>query len=114
MAGVTQFCNDFACNSIALHAFSLFPVFELPQIRHVAGMQMVFEELAMSAVTAKRGRPTGSGIDDRIWLRELGRLIRIKPGTRPTTAIKALGISDPSTIRRLREKHKRHAPSRGA
>src|SRR5262245_9845446 len=76
--------------------------------------QIVLQELPMSAVKAKRGRPIGSGINDRIWLRELGRLIRIKPGTRPTTAIKALGITDPSTIRRLRDKHKRTAPAQGA
>lgn len=68
----------------------------------------------MSASKAKQGRPLGTGINDGIWLRELGRLIRIKPGTRPTSAIKALGISDPSTIRRLRDKHKRTAPSRSA
>ena len=61
----------------------------------------------MPAVTARRGRPSGSGINDRIWLRELGRLIRIDPETKPTTAIKALGITDAATIRRLREKHKR-------
>lgn len=76
-------------------------------------MQMVFEELAMSAAKAKRGRPTGSGINDRIWLRELGHLIRIKPATNPTAAIKALGITDPSTIRRLRDKHKRMTPGQG-
>jgi hypothetical protein len=74
---------------------------------------MSFEELHMSAVKAKRGRPTGSGINDRIWLRELGHLIRINPATRATAAIKALGITDPSTIRRLREKHKRMTPNQG-
>lgn len=68
----------------------------------------------MSAVKAKRGRPEGSGINDRIWLRELNRLIRINPAVRPTAAIKALGITDPSTIRRLRDKHKRVAPANGA
>jgi methylphosphotriester-DNA--protein-cysteine methyltransferase len=78
-----------------------------------ATMLMSFEELAMSAVKAKRGRPTGSGINDRIWLREIGHLIRIKPATKPTAAIKALGITDPSTIRRLRDKHKRMTPHKG-
>lgn len=68
----------------------------------------------MSADTAKRGRPTGSGINDRIWLREVGRLIRIDPATKPTAAIKALGITDPSAIRRIRDKHKRVTPSQGA
>ena len=67
----------------------------------------------MSATT-KRGRPKGSGIDDRIWLRELGQLIRIDPQTPPTTAIRALGITDPSTIRRIRDKYQRLAqPSVG-
>ncbi len=80
----------------------------------LSNMLMSFEELAMSsAVKAKRGRPTGSGINDRIWLREIGHLLRLKPATRPTAAIKALGINDPSTIRRLREKHKRMTPSNG-
>lgn len=54
--------------------------------------------------TVKRGRPKGSGIDDRIWLREVGHLIRINPELAPTTAIRALGITNPSTIRRLRDK----------
>lgn len=67
----------------------------------------------MSAEKAKRGRPTGSGINDRIWLREMDRLIRIDPATKPTSAIKALGITNPSTIRRLREKLKRSTPSQG-
>lgn len=63
--------------------------------------------------TVKRGRPKGSGIDDRIWLREVGHLIRIDPKLAPTTAIKALGISNPSTIRRLRDKYRvtRQVPS---
>ncbi len=84
------------------------------QIRQISFMQLAFEEWRMSAVTAKRGRPTGSGINDRIWLREIGRLIHIEPAIKPTTAIKALGISDPSTIRRLRDKHKRTASGQGA
>ena len=59
----------------------------------------------MSTGKPQRGRPIGTGIDDRIWLREVDRLIRLAPTTTPTTAIKALGITDPSTIRRLREKY---------
>ena len=62
-----------------------------------------------SDVKPQRGRPVGTGIDDRIWLREINRLIRIAPATPPTTAIKSLGITNPSTIRRLREKHRRLA-----
>ena len=63
----------------------------------------------MSEMKPQRGRPVGTGIDDRIWLRELSQLIGIDPAIPPTTAIKALGITDPSTIRRLREKHRRLA-----
>lgn len=59
----------------------------------------------MTETKQSRGRPKGTGIDDRIWLREMERLMRIDPALRPTSAIKALGITDPSTIRRLRDKH---------
>ncbi|WP_139247920.1 hypothetical protein [Hyphomicrobium sp. CS1GBMeth3] len=55
---------------------------------------------------ARRGRPRGSGLDDRVQLRRIAELIEADPGLRPTTAIKALGVSDPSTIRRLRDKLK--------
>lgn len=68
----------------------------------------------MSELKHQRGRPVGTGIDDRIWLRELRHLISIDPTTPPTTAIKSLGISDPSTIRRLREKHRRVASGQSA
>ena len=63
----------------------------------------------MSDGKLQRGRPAGTGIDDRIWLNELERLIANDPATPPTTAIKALGITDPSTIRRLRDKHRQVA-----
>lgn len=58
----------------------------------------------MTDAKQSRGRPKGSGIDDRIWLREMARLMRLDPTLRPTSAIKALGVTDPSTIRRLRDK----------
>lgn len=51
-----------------------------------------------------RGRPKGSGIDDRAKLREMAALIAAQPHLKPTTAIKVLGESDPSVIRRLRDK----------
>jgi len=38
-------------------------------------------------------------------LLEIGRLIESTPNLRPTTAIRRLGIQDPSTIRRLRDKY---------
>jgi len=52
-----------------------------------------------------RGRPKGSGIDDHQRLLAIGRLIDGTPGLKPTTAIRKLGYSDPSTIRRLRDKY---------
>lgn len=51
-----------------------------------------------------RGRPKGSGIDDRAKLREMAALIAAQPHLKPTTAIKVLGENDPSVIRRLRDK----------
>lgn len=54
----------------------------------------------------RRGRPKGSGIDDRAVLRRIGDMIEADPTLKPTTAIKAIGVSDPSTIRRLRDKFK--------
>jgi hypothetical protein len=58
----------------------------------------------MMAHRSQRGRPKGTGIDDRLRLREIARLVAANPGLKPTTAIKSLGISDPSVIRRLRDK----------
>jgi hypothetical protein len=55
---------------------------------------------------ARRGRPRGSGLDDRVQLRRIAELIEADPSLKPTTAIKAIGVSDPSTIRRLRDKLK--------
>lgn len=53
---------------------------------------------------ARRGRPRGSGLDDRGQLRRIVELLEADPNLKPTTAIKAIGVSDPSTIRRLRDK----------
>jgi hypothetical protein len=58
----------------------------------------------MSDRRTRRGRPKGSGIDDRRRLDAIARLIMADPRLRPTTAIRSLGISDPSVIRRLRDK----------
>jgi hypothetical protein len=55
---------------------------------------------------ARRGRPRGSGLDDRGHLRRIAELLDADPNLKPTTAIKAIGVSDPSTIRRLRDKLK--------
>lgn len=54
----------------------------------------------------RRGRPKGTGIDDNQRLAQLDALLRIHPDLRPTTAIRQMGYSDPSAIRRLRDKYK--------
>ena len=58
----------------------------------------------MSDITTRRGRPKGSGIDDRQRLDAIARLIAANPDLKPTTAIRTLGVADPSVIRRLRDK----------
>lgn len=58
----------------------------------------------MPVERARRGRPKGSGLDDHAQLDAIRRMLAAKPGMKPTTAIRAAGISDPSTIRRLRDK----------
>lgn len=52
----------------------------------------------------RRGRPKGSGLDDTDALNEISALLAANPKLKPTTAIKSLGIDDPSAIRRLRDK----------
>lgn len=54
----------------------------------------------------RRGRPKGTGIDDNQRLEQLAELLRLHPHLRPTTAIRQMGYSDPSAIRRLRDKYK--------
>lgn len=51
-----------------------------------------------------RGRPKGSGLDDSARLAEIARLMAGDPALKPTTAIKLIGVTDPSTVRRLRDK----------
>lgn len=58
----------------------------------------------MPADQTRRGRPKGSGLDDTDLLGRVARMLEADPDLKPTTAIKAIGISDPSTIRRLRDK----------
>ncbi len=60
----------------------------------------------MSSDPTRRGRPRGSGLDDRVQLRRIAALLEADPSLKPTTAIKAIGVCDPSTIRRLRDKLK--------
>ena len=61
----------------------------------------------MPAKNPRRGRPKGSGLDDSGYLASIATLIDNDPNLKPTTAIKSLGISDPSTIRRLRDKYRK-------
>jgi hypothetical protein len=54
----------------------------------------------------RRGRPIGTGIDDSGRIARLAELLKSQPELKPTTAIRAMGFSNPSTIRRLRDKYK--------
>jgi hypothetical protein len=60
----------------------------------------------MSDTKPRRGRPKGTGIDDRDRLRDIVRLHEANPHKTPTTIIRSLGYTNPSTIRRLRDKYK--------
>lgn len=60
----------------------------------------------MSETRSRRGRPKGTGIDDRQTLTAIAHLMAGNPALKPTTAIRSLGVSDPSVIRRLRDKFK--------
>lgn len=60
----------------------------------------------MVEMKIKRGRPIGTGIDDSDRIARLIELLRTQPELKPTTAIRVMGFSDPSTIRRLRDKYK--------
>lgn len=64
--------------------------------------------------TGRRGRPIGTGIDDSDRIARLAELLRIQPGLKPTTAIRVMGFSDPSAIRRLRDKYKLYTKTSGA
>jgi hypothetical protein len=54
--------------------------------------------------TARRGRPPGTGKNDTDRLLKIAALMAADPALKPTTAIKQIGETDPSTIRRLRDK----------
>lgn len=59
----------------------------------------------MARKNASRGRPKGSGLNDAARIAAIADLIAAHPGMKPTTAIKSLGITDASVIRRLRDKY---------
>ena len=58
----------------------------------------------MPATQVRYGRPKGTSLDDRQQLQSIAALLAADPKLKPTTAIKALGVADPSTVRRLRDK----------
>jgi hypothetical protein len=58
----------------------------------------------MPTANVRYGRPKGSGLDDSQQLESVAALLAANPKLKPTTAIRLLGVQDPSTIRRLREK----------
>jgi hypothetical protein len=58
----------------------------------------------MSKANVGRGRPKGTGLDDRAQLKAVAKMLAGDPLLKPTTAIKRLGVTDPSAIRRLRDK----------
>jgi hypothetical protein len=58
----------------------------------------------MQIASTRYGRPKGTGLDDRQRLASIAAALVANPKLKPTTAIRALGVDDPSTIRRLRDK----------
>ncbi len=63
-------------------------------------------DLETDAAPRRRGRPKGTGIDDKALLRQITGLMASDLSLKPTTAIKRCGIENPSIVRRLREKLK--------
>jgi hypothetical protein len=58
----------------------------------------------MPTAQVRYGRPKGTSLDDRPQLQSIAALLAADPKLKPTTAIRALGVVDPSTVRRLRDK----------
>ena len=58
----------------------------------------------MPTMQPRYGRPRGTGLDDSHQLESIAALLAANPGLKPTTAIRSLGVDDPSVIRRLRDK----------
>ncbi len=58
----------------------------------------------MHQAKVRYGRPKGSGLDDKAQLAAIAALLAANPKLKPTTAIRSLGVEDPSDIRRLRDK----------
>jgi outer membrane biosynthesis protein TonB len=61
-------------------------------------------ELNMAA-DRKRGRPKGTGINDHELLLQIAQIMVANPTKKRTTAIKDVGITNASVVRRLRDKY---------
>ncbi len=60
----------------------------------------------MLKTKVSRGRPKGTGIDDTDRIARLVEMLRTNPDLKATTAIRVMGIVDPSAVRRIRDKYK--------
>jgi hypothetical protein len=58
----------------------------------------------MTNTIRKRGRPKGTGLDDTTSLIRIADIIAANPAVKRTSAIKKIGVTDPSIVRRLRDK----------
>lgn len=58
----------------------------------------------MPTMQPRYGRPKGTGLDDSRQLESIAALLAANPGLKTTTAIRSLGVENPSVIRRLRDK----------
>lgn len=72
----------------------------------ISDNESIGTEWNMASATARQGRPKGSGLDDSQQLARIAALLAADPKLKPTTAIRSLGIEDPSLIRRLRNKYR--------
>jgi hypothetical protein len=91
--------------SIALTGF--YKAFILPgkALSHQDNQQaMIRGTHCMPTAQVRYGRPKGTSLDDRQQLQSIAALLAADPKLKPTTAIRALGVVDPSTVRRLRDK----------
>ena len=84
------------------------------KIQHNPNKQAHLITEKIMATKSTRGRPKGSGIDDDKIIAKINKLLAKDPGLKPTTAIKAVGITDASSIRRLRDKLKTDTPTKKA
>jgi hypothetical protein len=63
------------------------------------------------AVDRKRGRPKGTGINDHEMLLKIAHLLVAEPTKKRTTAIKEIGVTNASVVRRLRDKYQEEEAS---